>query len=144
MTLVRETDAIHCSRWGIGIDKYVGVTLDEAIPFEVQGNGRRCGSDVTEHGLLPVGLAAHELIVGVDGGLDGGNDMGFKLREAVLDTDGVLATVVLLKNLLVQAVINATVEYVRVIGGRHLASTGVETSGMLTEGIDRLGTLSSA
>lgn len=71
VVFVREGDGVHglCGR--VGVDQEVCIALGKAAPFEIHWNVQCGGSDVAEHGLLSVGLAAHKLVVGGYGGLDG-------------------------------------------------------------------------
>jgi hypothetical protein len=70
--------------------------------------------------------------------------VGFELRERVLHTNQVLAVVVLLLHLLVQTVVDSTLENVGVVGSFHVATVRVEDCGVLTKKLNvLLGVLAS-
>lgn len=66
------------------------------------------------------------------------DDVCFELREGVLHTDQVLAIVVLLLDLLVQAVVDTALEDVWVIGGLEVAGVRVEDCSVLAEELNVL------
>jgi phage-related protein len=70
--------------------------------------------------------------------LDCLDDVGFELGERVLDADQVLAVVVLLLDLLMQAVVDSTLENVRVVGSLHRSTVRVEDGGVLTQKLNVL------
>ena len=70
--------------------------------------------------------------------LDCLDDVGFELRERVLHTNQVLAVVVLLLHLLVQTVVDSTLENVGVVGSFHVATVRVEDCGVLTKKLNVL------
>ena len=64
------------------------------------------------------------------------NDMGFELREAVLHTNQILAIVVFLLDLLVQAVQDGAAEDIGIFGCGEFGTDGVEGGGVLAEEFD--------
>lgn len=88
---------------------------------------------------MTVELAAHVDDELLHSALDGLQDMGLELLEVVLHSDEVLAVVVLLDNLLVQAVGDTSTENVRVMGRVDLVmGRSVECGRVLSEELNVL------
>lgn len=126
MVLVGEVDTRDGASGRVGVNEDGVVSLDEAVPLKVEGHALGGTNHVAVHGLGLLGLSVdhlHELAHSV---LDSLNHMGFELGKRVLHADEILSVVVLFLELLVEAVHDATLEDVRVVGSRHLASSRVE------------------
>ena len=74
-----------------------------------------CCDHVRVHEFIPVGLGANDLEESGHGLLDYLDDMGFEFLKVVLHCDEVVTIVVLLKNLLIQAMVYPTLDDVRVV-----------------------------
>jgi hypothetical protein len=72
----------------------------------------------------------HKLAHAVLNGLD---DVRLKLGERVLDTDQILSVVILLQDLLIQAIHDATLKNIWVVRSFHIAAVRVEHCCVLTE-----------
>jgi hypothetical protein len=138
VVLVGEADVGHAA-WGtVGVDQDLVVTLNEAVPLKVGSDLSSGVCHVSVHGASLLGLVADNLVELGQTILDGGEDMGFKLSEAVLDLQNIIAVVVLLNDLLVQAVVDTTLENIRVLVSRDLASSAFKGSRVLTKLLDVL------
>jgi hypothetical protein len=70
--------------------------------------------------------------------LHGLDDVCLELREGVLHTNQVLSVVVLFQNLLAEAVVDAALKDIRIVGSLHGATVRVEGCSMLTQKLDVL------
>jgi hypothetical protein len=134
VVLVGEGDVVEGPGRLVRVDEDAVVALDEARPFVVAGDLLRAAGDVAVQGAVVVQLGAHELEVGVHGELHGLDDVRLELGEGVLDDDGVLAAVVFFDDLLVQAVVDAAAQHIRVVLRLDfIAGQGSVHSGILAE-----------
>ena len=133
VVLVGEADVGEGAGGGGRVDQHGVVALDEAVPFEVLGDALRCADHVAVCGLGVLGLGVDDLQELAHAGLDGLDDVGLELCERVLYTNQVLAVVVLLLDLLVEAVVDAALEDVGVVGRLHVAAVRVEDCRVLAE-----------
>lgn len=154
--LVREGDVGEGARRCVGVDEDVVVSGHEVDPFEIRRDLLRRGQNVRVHGAVTVKLTAHVDDELLHSALDGLQDMSLELLEVVLHGDEVLTVVVLLDNLLVQAVGDTSTENVRIMGGVDLVMgrsvkcsrvLGEELNVLLSDAtslVDSLSTLCSA
>lgn len=99
----------------------------------------RSGQDVGVHVALALQLATHELEELVHGALAGLDDMGLELLEVVLHGDDVLTVVVLILNLLVQAMVDPAAQDVWVVVLLDFVSrSGIEGGCLLRQQLDML------
>lgn len=138
VVLVGEADVGHAAWGSVGVDQDLVVTLNEAVPLEVGSDLRSGACHVAVHGTSLLGLVANNLVELSQAILDGGEDVSLELSEAVLYGDYVVPVVVLLDDLLVQAVVDTTLENIRVLVGRNLASGAFEGSCVLAKLLDVL------
>ena len=138
MVLVGEADVGHAA-WGcVRVDQDLVVTLNEAVPLEVGSDLGSGACHVAVHGTSLLGLVANNLVELGQAILDGGEDVSLELSEAVLYSDDIVPVVVLLDDLLVQAVVDTTLENIGVLVGRNLASSAFEGSRVLAELLNML------
>lgn len=155
MMFIGESDAIHCSCRGVGIDQDVIIPPDKAIPLVVQGDGTgRCGN-VSVHSLLTICLVAHELIESIQSGLNGRQNMSFELAKGVLDRNQILSVTVFLEDLSIEAIQNAPTKDIGIMLRSHFSTRGIKAGrmvaekfngllGSLTSLVDHLGALARA
>lgn len=109
------------------------VALRKAIPLKIGIDIRGRTGNITIHGFGAVVLAGHELVERVQTALKRGHNVIFKLLEVVLNADEVGAVTVLLHQLFVESVPNASLNDVRVICCAGLTATRIETGRVLTK-----------
>lgn len=130
---VREGDAGEGARGRVWVDQDCVVAHAEVHPFKVRWDALRGAEDVGVHGALALELPVHVQVELLHGALHGLQDVCFELLEGVLHGEDILAVVVLLVYLVVQTVVDAALEEVRVIVRLDLAAGGgVEAGGVLT------------
>lgn len=138
MVLVGEADVGHGAWRSVGVDQDLVVALDEAVPLEVRGDLLSSAGHVAVHGASLLGLVADNLVELAQAILDGGEDVSLELGEAVLDSDDVVAVVVLLDDLLVQTVVNTTLKDVGVFVCADLATSASKSSCVLAKQLNVL------
>jgi hypothetical protein len=131
VVLVGEADVGHGARRSVGIDQDLVVALDEAVPLKVGGDLGSSTGHVSVHGSGLLGLVADNLVELGQAILDGGDNVGFELGEVVLDLKDILAVAILLDDLLVQAVVDTTLENVRVFVSADLSASALKGSRVL-------------
>jgi hypothetical protein len=112
--------------------------LDEAVPFKVEGNFLSVPNHVTVRRLGVFGLCVDDLHKLTHTMLNGLENMRLKLSKRVLDTDEILAVIVLLLNLLVQAMHDPALQDVRIICSLQVATMRVVSGRVLAEELDML------
>ena len=138
MALVGESDRVDGAVGSIGVDKYVLAALGEFAPLKIRRHSLGCTKHVCEELLILLCLSANELVEGHHGLLNDFNDVGFKLREVVLDRNQIVAVIVLFKDLLIESVVDLSVDNVWIISCAHLSTTGSVVGGLLAEKFDVL------
>lgn len=139
MILVGEGDVGEGAGRGVGVDEDVVVAGHEVDPFEVGGYALGGAQDVGVHVLLAVELAAHECEKLLESALGGLDDVCFELLEIVLHCDDVLAVVVLLDDLFVQAVVDTPTQHVGIMRMLNLVSgRRIERCHLLGQQLDML------
>ena len=138
VVLVGEADVGEGAGWRGGVDQNRVVALDEAVPFEVLGDALRCADHVAVCGFGVLGLGVDDLQELAHAALDRLDDVGLELGKRVLHADQVLAVVVLLLDLLVEAVVDAALEDVGVVGRLHVAAVRVENCRVLAKELNLL------
>jgi len=133
VVLIGEADVGHTAWGSAGVDQDLVVALDETVPFEVWCDLSSSASHVAIHCTGLLGLSTDDLVELGQTILDGGENVSFKLGEAVLDGDDIVAIVILLDDLLVQAVVDTTLKDVGIFVSTDLASGALKGSGVLTE-----------
>jgi len=133
VVLVGEADVGHAAWGSVGVDQDLVVTLDETVPLEVWCDLSSSASHVSIHCTGLLGLSADNLVELGQAVLDGGENVGLELGEAVLDGDDIVAIVILLDDLLVQAVVDTTLKDVGVFVSTDLASGAFKGSCVLTK-----------
>jgi len=121
MVLVGEADVGDAARGRTGVDEDCAVALNEAVPFKVEWDFLRSADHLAIHDLCALSLCvddSHELAESMLNSLE---DVCLELRKAILHADQILSVVVLFLDLLVEAVYDATLKNVWVVGRRHLA-----------------------
>jgi hypothetical protein len=138
VVLVGELD-LRDSPCGCGwVDEDGVVALDEAVPFKVERDFLAVPNHVTVSCLGVLGLRVHDLHELSHAVLDGLENMRLKLSKRVLNTNQILAVVVFFLNLLVQAVQDAALQNVWVIGSLQVSAVRVVRGRILTEELDVL------
>lgn len=102
-------------------------SVDETLPFKFGWDPLRGRQHVGVHCLISLRLTADELVERRQCLLDDFYNMLLKRDKVGLDTEDVLAVIVFLNDLLVQAMVHSAMEDVRIIGRRKLASSAFET-----------------
>lgn len=138
MVLVGEADVGHAAWGSVGVDQDLVVALNETIPLEVGRDLTSGASHVAIHGASLLGLGTDNLVELGQPVLDGGEDVGFKLSEAVLDSEDIVAVVILLDDLLVQAMVDTTLKDVGIFVSADLASGAFKGSRVLAKLLDVL------
>lgn len=138
VVLVGERDAVYSSWIRVWIDQHLAIAGHKTSPLEIWWNSLGSGEHVAIKGLILLCLSSNELIEGSHGLLDDLNDVSLESSKVVLDRDGVIAVVVLLHDLLVQSVVDTTMDDIWIIAGLDLATCTAECSRMLTEKLDVL------
>ena len=95
-----------------------------------------CGNYISVHTFLKVCLTTNVLVESGHCGLDGLNNMTLELKEGVLNSNEIIAIVIFLENLFVEAMVDTALDDVGIIGGFYFAGTSVKCSGMLTKELD--------
>ena len=138
VVLVGELNLRHgpCGRrW---VDEDGVVALDEAVPLKVKWYALCVSDHVSVRSLGVLSLRVHNLHELAHALLDGLDDVCLELGEGVLNANQILSVVVLLLDLLVQAVHDTTLKNVRVVPSLHAAAVGVEDSRVLAEQLNVL------
>lgn len=139
VVLVREGDVTEGPRRSIRVDEGLVVAGDEVDPFKIRGDALGGTQHVGVHGALTLQLAVRERDKLLHGALDSLHHMGLELLEVVLHRDDVLAVVVLLNDLFVEAVVDASAQNIGVMVLVDLVSGGrVEGRALLSEKLDVL------
>jgi hypothetical protein len=108
------------------IDQDGIVALDEAVPLKVEGNTLRVSGHVPIRCLGVLGLRVDDLHELSHAMLDRLDYVRLELRERILNADEVLSVVVLLQNLLVQAVHDTTLQDIRVVRSLDVTAVRIE------------------
>ena len=133
MVLVGEADVGHGAWGSVGVDQDLVVSLDEPVPLKVGCDLSGSAGHVGVHCASLLGLGTDDLVELGQAILNGGEDVSFELGEAVLDGDDVVAVVVLLDDLLVQAVVDTTLKDIGIFVSTDLASGAFKGSGVLAK-----------
>lgn len=131
VVLVGEGDSLDGAGCRGRVYKDIGFTLLEAVPLKVRRNALDSGQHVRVRVLVTLNLAADVLNERRHRLLYDFNDVVLKGSKVLLDTDQVLAVVVLLQDLLVETVVNASLGDIRIIVRVNLASRRLRSSALL-------------
>lgn len=107
-------------------------------PLKVRTHALGVGGHVAVHAARLLGLHGDGLVELGQAGLHRLHDAGLELGKGILHGEEVGAVVVLLENLLVEAVVDAALQHVRVVARRHLAARRLERGRVLPEQLDVL------
>lgn len=112
---VGEGDALE-GAWGrVRVDQDLIVAHDEVDPFKVGWDALRRTQDVGIHGTLTIELATYDLEELVHGGLNSLQGMRLELLEGVLHGQDIVTLVILFGHLLVEAVVDASLQNVGIV-----------------------------
>lgn len=138
VVLIGEGDGLDCAGRLVAVDKDIAEALVEALPLHVRRDALDGAQHVTVQSADAVGLAAGEHVEGLHGLLQDLNDVSLERLKVGLDGDEVVAVVVLLDDLLVEAVQDTTVDDIGVLGGLELAASGLEGGSLLAQQLNML------
>jgi hypothetical protein len=138
VVLVGEGDVGHGAWGSVGVDQDLVVTLDEAVPLKVGSDLLRGAGHVAVHGSRLLSLVADNLVELGQAILDGGDNVGLELSKVVLNLENVVAGVVFINDLLVQAVVDTTLEDIGVLVSADLATGALKGSRVLAKQLDVL------
>jgi hypothetical protein len=138
VVLIRELDLRDSPRRGRRVDEDGVVALNEAIPLEIEGNFLAIPNHVPVRCLGVLGLRVDDLHKLTHTMLDGLENVRLKLSKRVLYTDKILSVVVLLLNLLVQAMHDTALQDIGIVCSLQVAAVRVVRGRVLAEELDML------
>lgn len=135
---VGEVDGVDGAGRVVGVGEAVGGAGGEVGPLEALGDALDGAEDVVVQGADLIRLAAAELVEGAHGLLEDLDDVGLERLKVVLHRDEVVGVVVLGEDLVGEAVHDATVDDVGVLGAGEAAARGVVRGRLLAEQLNLL------
>jgi hypothetical protein len=138
VVLVGEGDVGHGAWGSVGVDQDLVVALDEAVPLKVGSDLLSGAGHVAIHGSGLLGLVADNLVELGQAVLDGGDNVSLELSEVVLNLENIVARVVLIDDLLVQAMVDTTLEDIGILVSADLSARALKGSRVLAEQLDVL------
>jgi hypothetical protein len=138
VVLVGELDLRHSPRRRRRVNKDGVVALDEAVPLKVEGDLLAVSNHVAVGCLGVLGLRVHDLHKLSHTVLNRLENVRLELGERILDTDEILAIVVLFLNLLVEAMHNTALQNVGVVCSLQVTAVRVVRGRVLAEELDVL------
>ena len=122
MVLIWESDIGDRAGGYTGIDEDVGVALDEGAPFKVERDTLCVANKIPVELLRMILLCRDHLQKLPKPFLNPSNDISLEFGKGILNCKQIFAVIVLLDDLLVQAVEHASLKDIRVMNGIDSAS----------------------
>jgi hypothetical protein len=138
VVLVGELYLRDCSRGRRGVDQNGVVALDKAVPFKIERNALRISNHISIRCLGVFGLRVDNLHKLTHAMLHCLNNMRFKLSKRVLDTNEILAVIVLLLNLLVEPMHDTALQDIGIVCSLHIAAVRVKCRRVLAQELNVL------
>lgn len=138
VVLVGEGDALDGAWCGAWVHEDISLALLEAVPLKVWRNTLDIAQHVRVRVLVALNLAADVLNERRHSLLDDLNNVVLKRSKVLLDTDQVVAVVVLLQDLLVETVVDASLRDIWIIVRVNLAPRRLRSSALLAQKLNVL------